>query len=991
MPFGSSIVQTFKKGAAVWRRHGAVPLAVGLGALDVAYSNDRTSAAVANAAQIAVTYGLRKSPRFWMGALAPLATYGAVRGGMYLGKSDREHNTLEGFQENGVAGKSRKSYGFGSGWMGTPASLMGQAIDPDILAYREDVMDVRSARKALYARIHQAEEASLARMGSLSGPDYMAANIERLKGINTQREGLQAINLSRFNVEVDDADTLVLKRGGIASFFDKEIQIRLAGIDAPETAGHAGDPLAEVRFWQAQPGGEEASERLREIMGTGEGFQVIVGPEKTYGRYLGAIIGPDGENINVQLAREGMVAALPFGEAEKEVVQRGPVGRAQAEARAEEAGIWGMARYKAIAQAQEAIGQPITYNTMTRLDKLSQNLNLGAYASFLQDMGTERRALTPEELHLSHRMGYSLRKSHGSKRFNKAKNPIKGHDSGHWGRDKTFASGDFEPGQSVRWIYRAMEAGVSKEAIAEAGSRMGAGIVSRSTARTTLDMMSMSGIRPATRTSDIASAFRATTDKGIFTRTSDIASASRTTDRSILELNQGKFRKVADSTSQAVLQPAAAASGRGIAEIAQSLKGAGSKETLKTIQREFQVKIGTGERFIRGRTIGAGAFKEMSLAHQFGRQEPVVLGEALSGGAEAVFGKGAVKGLPAEAMHIGDAAQMARKGMEHAQSAAKEIGAKNPLAAKEIINQAEEVLERVPFRQKLALKTGMPTEATVHDVGYELDAILGKQAQAIGGKTTLSLAGEAELQREARKALGDVVPGVIGTTDRGFIQEYAGKTISTPLEIHERAQRITSKYTSLKNTADPLRHERGHARRVESMMEKGLFSSPIEQTVHLDMHMSNVTYRGSKMKVIDWGMSLVGQNLSRQQKDLLLSAQKASSIDRMYGAAADFGARLRGNLAPSKAAGDTFNPRAWRETVQRRLLKTNVPVTPSLVGTAPAISRMAGTAPAISSMKASRSSHSADWVRQLQRNRVQSEASGIGLKLNASRNGSKKM
>lgn len=892
MPFVRSAAQTFNKAAALWRRHGALPLAIGLGIPDVYYSDDKTAALSANIASVAATYAVRKSPSFLTGILAPVAAYGTVRGAFYYNK--QKHNTLEGFQENGVAGKSRKSYGFGSGWMGgTPTSLMGQAIDPEISAYREDIMDVRSERRALYARIHQAEEASLAQMGSLSGPDYMAANIERIKGINAAREGLQAVNLSRFNVEIEDADTLVLKRGGLSGLFDNEIQIRLAGIDAPETAGHAGDPLEEVRFWQAQPGGEEAAERLRQIMGTGEGFQAVVGPDKTYGRYLGALIGPGGENINIQLAREGMVAALPFGEAEEEVVQRGPVGRAQAQAQVEGAGIWGMARYQAIAQAQEAIGQPITYNTMTRLDKLSQNLNLGAYASFLQDMGTERRALTPEEQDLSRRMGYSLRKSHGPKRFNKAKNPIKGHDSGHWGRNwvTDAIDSDFEPGQSVRWIYRAMEAGVSTRAITEAGSRMGAGVVGGQ------------------------------------------------------------------------LKTAAAASGRDIATIAKSLEGIGPKETLRTIQKEFQVRTGTGETFVRGRELGQGAFKDVSLVHQPTGQTPAVLAEAIAGGAEAKFGQGQLVGLHAEGVHVGAAKHMADIGMKRAQDIAKK--ATNPFEAKRVMAEAQAVVEGIPFREKLAAKAGMPSPAQSFDAALDIDMILAEQAKAIGGKRSLSLAGEAELQHKARKILGDVVPDILGTTDRGFIQEYAGKIMPSPAEIHARSQRITSKYTLFKDaSADPLRHAKGHARRTEAIMEQGLFPSSGEQIAHLDMHAGNIAYRGGKTKIIDWGLSLVGQKLSRVQKDFLLSTQKASSVDRMFEEAAGFASNLRGAFASSRAAGGTFNVKAWRETVQKRLLKTPATQTTS-VGTTPAV--------------------------RVRRNRLQTEASGIGLKMNAARRGSKTM
>lgn len=839
MPFVRSAAQTFNKAAALWRRHGALPLAIGLGIPDVYYSDDKTAALSANIASVAATYAVRKSPSFLTGILAPVAAYGTVRGAFYYNK--QKHNTLEGFQENGIAGKSRKSYGFGSGWMGgTPTSLMGQAIDPEISAYREDIMDVRSERRALYARIHQAEEASLAQMGSLSGPDYMAANIERIKGINAAREGLQAVNLSRFNVEIEDADTLVLKRGGLSGLFDNEIQIRLAGIDAPETAGHAGDPLEEVRFWQAQPGGEEAAERLRQIMGTGEGFQAVVGPDKTYGRYLGALIGPGGENINIQLAREGMVAALPFGEAEEEVVQRGPVGRAQAQAQAEGAGIWGMARYQAIAQAQEAIGQPITYNTMTRLDKLSQNLNLGAYASFLQDMGTERRALTPEEQDLSRRMGYSLKKSHGPQRFNKAKNPIKGHDSGHWGRNwvTDAIDSDFEPGAS--WVRAAVKAGAPLESIVEAGTRMGAGIV------------------------------------------------------------EGQLKTVV------------AASGRDVATIAQSLKGKSADDILAAIQSEFRVSTKGGEGFIRGRALGEGSFKQAELAYRPADPSATKYVYASEKVGAKQWQKGYITGFTAEARKR--ALKLIKKGKD--------------------------------------LSGSMIDPKFLNPAAIKQAASVTAQVERAGGSVFEQ---EVRAQTAAVKQFGsDVVPGVVGRTESGFIQEYAGKEIGMPHEIQKRIQRVFEgggpRYTSLKQAGDPERFDLAMKRFATSTTEKAM--SRTQGILHVDLHHGNISRQGSRLRAIDWGQAYIGK-FSPEFKKAISGAQQ-------------FSIETRGAMRMRP-----YQRMKFQEA------KTVVAPSPIPKKGPPPIPRT--TPPPIPKK------------RIIQHRRLQSEASGIGLKMNAARRGSKKM
>lgn len=332
-----------------------------------------------------------------------------------------------------AAGKSEVKTDFGSPWQGPvvsgaisdrlaklPSSLMGQPIDPSILLMRAGVIEDKEARARMRKELRKREKESQVGMGEFTAADFVDRDIQTIEGINQKLRNLKVVQLSNFIVNVEDADTLILRRPGISSWFKSlfghgEISIRLAGIDAPETVAHDADPLGPLRIWQDQPAGEKATRALRKIFEqNGENLSLVVSTgRKTYGRYLGAIVDEQDRNINVELARQGWVSALPFGKAEEDLVRREETAAAEAEAQAAKAGIWQYARYQALRNANEAIGRPITHNVLSRIDKLAENLNLGAYVSFLQSLGSEQRDLTWHEARRARRMGRALRKTHG--------------------------------------------------------------------------------------------------------------------------------------------------------------------------------------------------------------------------------------------------------------------------------------------------------------------------------------------------------------------------------------------------------------------------------------------------------------------------------------------------------------------------------------------------------------------------------------------------
>jgi endonuclease YncB( thermonuclease family)/tRNA A-37 threonylcarbamoyl transferase component Bud32 len=296
---------------------------------------------------------------------------------------------------------------------GLPNSLMGVTISPDILSFREKILDNPEEKQALEDRIKAAQAKAQENIDTFRSSDLKQTDLSSIEGLNQKNQNLREVDLSNFKLEVEDADTIFLHRKGIN--LDNPIQIRLSGIDAPEVASHELDPLEEVRIFQNQPGGEEATKALEAILANQKNIRLIVDAKnKTYGRSLGVLIGDEDRNIAYDLLSIGAVSALPFGPSSEDVVSRTPAQQIETRARQEEAGMWSLARYKAIHRATEAIGNPLTYNTLTEKTKLGENLNLGAYASFLEGLGTENRQLTLEETVLSSRLGKILKNQYSA-------------------------------------------------------------------------------------------------------------------------------------------------------------------------------------------------------------------------------------------------------------------------------------------------------------------------------------------------------------------------------------------------------------------------------------------------------------------------------------------------------------------------------------------------------------------------------------------------
>jgi endonuclease YncB( thermonuclease family)/tRNA A-37 threonylcarbamoyl transferase component Bud32/predicted PolB exonuclease-like 3'-5' exonuclease len=368
----------------------------------------------------------------WMGAsaLSEGPSDVAVNESGFSGRDD-PYNVIQGLGESGLAPQERHDLTeFGSGWQGSrdlPSSLMGVPIDPRVLAFRRDVIEDKSELADLEADIKEKQAEAQAKLGDFE-PFELGPISGPVAGL-ARNKNLKEVSLSDYKLTVEDADTIFLSRKGLAGLFSKDVAVRLSGIDAPEVAGHADDPMEDVRIWQEQAGGRWATEQYKKLVEEQDNLRLIIDADnKTYGRRLGVLVGDEGTNLALESVRRGLVAALPFGKSSEDVVSRRAIAQAEAEAKQNEAGIWQFARYKAISEATKQVGQPITFNVLTELTKVGRNLNLGAYGSFLESFGTQQRELTPQETYTASRIGRALKKTHGKARFSKK---FSGKDDSH--------------------------------------------------------------------------------------------------------------------------------------------------------------------------------------------------------------------------------------------------------------------------------------------------------------------------------------------------------------------------------------------------------------------------------------------------------------------------------------------------------------------------------------------------------------------------------
>jgi endonuclease YncB( thermonuclease family) len=340
---------------------------------------------------------------------------------------------------------SEEAPGLGSQWLLTtvgdymspgvpsPDTMYGVNLDPRILEFRKNILQDPAAYADFQEEYKAAQREGQEDLGKFSRGELFQDDLSRYEGISLHASNLRTINLKNFITEVEDADTLVLKRKGLMNIFDDPIHVRLAGIDAPEVAGHEHDPMAKWRINQQQPYGAQATSILQHLLQKGEGYEsgfsrifgegeedinLLIDPtQQTYGRYLGVLAGDQGRNINLELLEAGAVSALPWGGTSGDILDRSIAEQLEAEAAEDERGMWRYTRYKAIKEMGEALGTDITYNQYTDITKLAAKPDFAGWAGYLEGMGPRQyRPLAGEERSAIRGVANNLRRAGFSNR-----------------------------------------------------------------------------------------------------------------------------------------------------------------------------------------------------------------------------------------------------------------------------------------------------------------------------------------------------------------------------------------------------------------------------------------------------------------------------------------------------------------------------------------------------------------------------------------------
>ena len=336
---------------------------------------------------------------------------------------------------------------FGTGWLfgkvaqsvmpehPAPETLYGVNLDPRVLEFRKNILQDPDAYADYQEEYKAAQREGRDKLGKLHREDMFRENLSMYEGISVHAKNLQTINLKNFVTEVEDADTLILKRKGLMNIFAKPIHVRLSGIDAPEVGAHGHDPMAKWRINQEQPYGREATNVLKGLLEKGSGprsgllgllrgggeeedINLLIDPtQSTYGRYVGVLAGDQGRNINLELLEQGAVSALPWGRAEGDILDRSLAEQYEAKAAEGEQGMWRYTRYKAIREMGKVLGTDITYNQYTDISKLAAKPDFAAWAGYLEGMGpTQYRPLGGGERSAIRGVGANLRRAGFSSR-----------------------------------------------------------------------------------------------------------------------------------------------------------------------------------------------------------------------------------------------------------------------------------------------------------------------------------------------------------------------------------------------------------------------------------------------------------------------------------------------------------------------------------------------------------------------------------------------
>jgi|11BtaG_2_1085332.scaffolds.fasta_scaffold00001_88 endonuclease YncB( thermonuclease family) len=316
----------------------------------------------------------------------------------YVKSIKAKYGRIEGMQESGLGSLMRKALtDFGSPYQG-PAYTQGVLEDHQMRRERHRYIQQKFGQR------HFSEKGDIGfffkkfistafrrQMGiSKESKNIIFSGAERLSE-DAYGGSLRGKNLieykfdkKRFNLNVQDADTISIQRKGnvnspLSDFMgtgkQESMSIRLAGIDAPETA-HADR--------KAQPYAEKAKAIARDLINKAKDVRLVTSPDDTtYGRQVGMIY-VDGKNLNLELVRRGAAAYLPYkSKGKPPIYNQQAFESAQEYAQDSKRGMWKTGFFQAYKEIVRASGETTTFNTLANVRKVAKNANLMSIRSLM--------------------------------------------------------------------------------------------------------------------------------------------------------------------------------------------------------------------------------------------------------------------------------------------------------------------------------------------------------------------------------------------------------------------------------------------------------------------------------------------------------------------------------------------------------------------------------------------------------------------------------
>ena len=316
----------------------------------------------------------------------------------YIKSIKQKYGRMEGMQETGILSFMRKAFtDFGSPYQGP--------------AYTQGVLEDYRLRRERHKYIqHQFDQRHFTEKGDIGlffksflstafrrqmGTSKESRNIifsgaERIKqdaygGSLRGRDLIEyQFKKDRFELDVQDADTISIRRKGninspLSNFMgtgqQEAMSIRLAGIDAPETAH-------ENR--SAQPYAENAKAIAADLIAKAKDVRLVTrADDTTYGRQVGMIY-IDGKNLNLELIKRGAAAYLPYkSKGKPPIYNQKAFEDAQEYAQESKRGMWRTGYFQAYKEIVKETGETTTFNTLADVTKVAKNANLMSVYSLM--------------------------------------------------------------------------------------------------------------------------------------------------------------------------------------------------------------------------------------------------------------------------------------------------------------------------------------------------------------------------------------------------------------------------------------------------------------------------------------------------------------------------------------------------------------------------------------------------------------------------------